>query len=312
METEQTHQEAAPTPPPASSPKKMGKLRASYLLATEGFELLKKDKHILLFPVFSALACVALFLIPCLLYWFSDGAFDLKEAESASYKISSTGYAVILVFYLVLFFVTTYFQAGLMAVVHARINGRGMTFQEGMSVAKTHAEKIFLWSLVSATVGVVLGFISDRSKWFGKIISFFLRASWGIATFFIVPVLILEEGNISDSIKSSAETFKKTWGETIFVNFGTGLFFVLIAFLGLFISGSLMALDFVVFPEIIAIPIFLILLTVLIFFLIGIAIVSSAINSVFRVVLYEYAKSGHIADTFAPELILGALKKKHE
>jgi hypothetical protein len=27
-------------------------------------------------------------------------------------------------------------------------------------------------------------------------------------------------------------------------------------------------------------------------------------------VLYEYAKSGRIADTFAPELILGALKKK--
>lgn len=308
MGTDQAHQEVASTPAevPASvssslPAKKMGKLRASYLLTIEGLELLKKDKQVLLFPIFSAFASIALLSVFCILYRLLDGGFFTNGTENTSSDFGSVGYGTILLLYLTISFVTTFFHAGLTAVVGARINGRSMPFRDGVSTAKAHAEKIFLWSLVAATVGVVLALISDLSKWLGKIVAFFLSASWGIITFFIVPALILEEGNVSDAIKSSAGTFKKTWGETLVINFSASLFLTLVAFLGIVLSVLL-----IVFLP----PLLFILLPLLIIFLIGIAVLSSAINSIFRVVLYEYAKAGHVADTFAPELILGAIKKK--
>jgi hypothetical protein len=222
--------------------KKMGKLRASYLLTIEGLELLKKDKQVLLFPVFSMLANIAVVIFFCILYWIFSGETGSIMHADASQDFSSLGYVVLLVLYLATAFVATFFQAGLTAIVDARINGKSLTFQEGMNIAKAHAEKIFLWSLVSATVGVILGLISERSKWLGKLVAFFLSATWGIITFFIVPALILEEGNVSDSIKSSAGTFKKTWGETIIINFGAGLFLTLVAFSGILVVGLSMAL----------------------------------------------------------------------
>jgi hypothetical protein len=319
MEPNQTPHEVAPIVPSASlPPKKMGKLRASYLLAIEGLELLKKDKQVVLFPIFSALASIVLLVIFCVLYWLLGGDINTVNTVGAdgvkdtTFSLDPAGYAALLVLYLALAFVATFFQAGLTAIVDARINGKSMTFQEGVNRANAHLEKIFLWALVSATVGVILGLISEKSKWLGKIISFFLGATWGIVTFFIVPTLILEEGNVSDAIKSSAGTFKKTWGEAIVVNFGAGLFFGIAALLGIIIFGVIMALCFVFLPVVVAIPIFFLFLTILIMILVGICVLSSAINSVFRVVLYAYAKSGYIADTFAPELILGALKKKGE
>lgn len=311
MESNQTHQEVAPdsTPSPVS-PKRMGKWRASYLLAIEGLELLKKDKQVLLFPVLSGMASIAALVFFCVLYWLLGGDFAADTPQNAGSQFGSMSYGVLLLLYLTLAFITTFFQSGLTAVVDARINGRSMTFKEGMHTAKAHGEKIFLWSLLSATVGVILGFISERSKWLGKLVASLFGAAWGIITFFIVPALILEGGNVSGAIKSSAETFKKTWGETLLVNFSAGLFFGLVAFLVIVCSGIFMAISFVFLPAVIAVPLFFLFLTFLIMFLVGICVLSSAINSIFRVVLYEYAKAGHLADTFAPELILGALKKK--
>ncbi|MBI2120618.1 MAG: hypothetical protein HYT94_03275 [Parcubacteria group bacterium] len=311
MEPQQTHNEVASIPMSAPTPpKKMGKLRASYLLTIEGLELLKKDKQVLLFPVFSALASIVILAVFCLLYWLFVGDFGAMEGGSESSEIGPFGYGILLVLYLLLAFVATFFQAGLTAVVHARINGANLTFKEGMSAASRKSDKIFLWALLSATVGVMLGFISERSQWLGKLVASLLGAAWGIITFFIVPALILEEGKVSDAIKSSAGTFKKTWGETLLVNFSAGLFLALVALLGIVLSVAFAVLGAMFLPVPVAALAFIVLIILLIVFLVGIAVLSSALNSIFRVVLYEYAKSGHIADTFAPELILGALKKK--
>ncbi len=276
----------------------MGKFRASYLLTIEGLELLKKDKQVLLFPIFSMVASIALLAIFCISYWLLGGNFH------------SINYGILLLFYLMSAFTVTFFQAGLTVAVDARINGRSMTFKEGMKAASAHAEKIFLWSLVSATVGVVLGLISNLSKWLGKLVAFFLSASWGIITFFIVPALVLEEGNVSGAIKSSADTFKKTWGETLIMNFSAGLFLFIIGFSGILFLALLAFLLAMFLPAAFILPISLIFLTLIIIFFLGICILFSAINSIFRVVLYEYAKTGRIADTFTPELILASLKKK--
>jgi hypothetical protein len=310
MEPNQTHHEPTPTPAPILPPKKMGKLRASYLLTIEGLELLRNDKQVLLFPIFSAIASTVLMVIFCILYLVLGGEFQMNGTEDTSQNLGSVWYGVLLLAYLLLVFITAFFEAGLTIVVDARINGKSMTFKEGIHATKPHAEKIFLWSLLSATIGVILSFISERAQWLGKLVAVFLSATWGIVTFFIVPALVLEEGDISGAIKSSAATFKKTWGETLIINFSTGLFLTLVAFVGIIAFVSIAVLGATFLPTLLAAPFFLFLFIPFVIFLVGICVFSSAINSVLRVVLYEYAKTGHMSDAFAPELILGMLKKK--
>lgn len=297
---------------PASAPipvKKMGKFRASYLLTVEGFELIKKDKHIFLFPLLSLLANLTFLVIFFVGYFLITGSFDPEKAERTS-DFGYYGYIITFFFYLIGAFILAFFDAGLTLVVDARINGRSMTFEEGMDGAKAHIQKIFIWSLVSATVGIILKIISDKSKWVGKLVAALLHASWGIVTFFIVPALMLEEGKVSDAIKSSANTFKKTWGETIIINFSTGLFLGVLTLLTIivFAIGIFVVAPFV--PAVLVIPALILVAVLIGLFLLGLGIFSHAVDSVLRVVLFEYSKTGRLPDSFAPELILGMLKKQ--
>jgi len=210
-------------------------------------------------------------------------------------------YALIFVNYLCVAFIVTFFQAGLVAIVHARLRGERMGLGDGLRVAASHAGKIFLWSLLSATVGVVLNAVS-RSYAGGKIVAMFAGAAWTLVTFFIVPTLILEPGTIGQAIKRSTETFKRTWGETLAMNFSVGTFMTLIAALSLFLMLPLIATqDFTLILTGFGVQVlFLVLLTFL----------SSTLDAIMRVVLYVYATTGAVPAGANADVIAGAVRKR--
>lgn len=131
---------------------------------------------------------------------------------------------------------------------------------------------------------------------------YFLGAAWGVVTFFIVPVLILENKRLVDSIKDSAIIFKRTWGETLIMNFSTGLFFgvIYLALFMLFIASLFSGSIYIIISSAVVFLASIVLLMV----------ISSTLNVIFKVVLYEYARYGKIPENFTPELILRAIKKK--
>ena len=302
----------APNSTPAIPTKKIGKWHGSYLLVTESFELLKKDKEVMWFPVLAAcsnllivLICGVIFL---LFIWRADPSTlqAIKNSQNAQVQ-NSVGanilvYACLFVLYLIGAFISAFFQAGLVTIVHGRINGNDLTLRDGVNHAKQNAKKIFMWSLLAATVGIILQFIANRSKWIGRIVAYFLGAAWNIITFFIVPVLVLENLTIKDSVGRSANIFKKTWGETLIMNFSTGLFFsfVFVVALILYIATWFSANMYIIVISSILFVVFTVLLSIL----------SSTLQAIFRVVLYEYAAYDKLSDTFTPELILSAVKKK--
>ena len=100
-----------------------------------------------------------------------------------------------------------------------------------MNGAANNFNKIFIWSVISATVGVILRIIADKSKLIGKVVASLFGAAWNILTYFSLPSLVIGNTSIKDSFKESAAMIRKTWGETIIVNFGAGLFFALLAVL---------------------------------------------------------------------------------
>lgn len=296
-------QHVAPTP----TPQKIGKWRGGFLIARQSFALLKADKEIVLFPILATVSTMILGVLFCIIVffflfsghgdaWIAEGNRAMTEGEAIAV------YGALFVIYIIGAFIAAFFQAGLVTIVHARLNGQDFTFRDGMQNAIRNMRKIFIWSVVTATVGIVLRVISDRSEWLGKLVAGILGAAWGIITFFIVPVLALEDLSMKDSIKKSASIFRATWGETIVVNFSMGLLFFLI-FLGGLVVYALSWFTFnVIVIGVMSVLFFL--------FLIILSLISSTLNAVFNIALYEYAAHQKSSEYFSAELLAGAIGKK--
>src|SRR5512136_1070328 len=182
--------------------------------------ILMEDKKLLVFPLLSgiiSLMVLATFILPLIIGKVLGGLFF---------------YAALFVFYLVSYFVVIFFNTALISCVNARLQGREMSVSDGLSNALRHITPILGWALLSATVGIILQLVRERGGIVGKIVSAIAGGAWGLVTFFVVPVLILEDKGVFDAIKESTSLIRKTWGESIIGSGSIMLVFFIIGFLG--------------------------------------------------------------------------------
>ena len=148
-----------------------------------------------------------------------------------------------------------------------------------------------MWAIVAATVGVVIRVIHDRFAFVGKIVAGLLGAAWSLATFFVVPVLVLEERSIQESFTRSVGVFRKTWGETVVGGTTLGAA-ALCAWLTLIAISGLAAMAIGVF----ALPIFFV-------GAIGLMIFFSALQGIYVASLFRYATEGAAPPGFDQALL---------
>ncbi|OGZ20695.1 MAG: hypothetical protein A2494_03795, partial [Candidatus Lloydbacteria bacterium RIFOXYC12_FULL_46_25] len=269
----------------------------------ESWAVLKQDKEIMLFPIISAIASILVFIVMATVFFFVvlGGSMEqLKEVDPEQGQ-GVASYVILFAYYLAAFFVASFFQAGMYIIVHARFTGRDLNFSDGINGAMQNINKIFLWSLISATVGIVLQFIANRSKVVGKIVSALLGAAWDILTYFSLPSLVIGQTSIKDSFRDSAGMIRKTWGETIIINLGVGLLFGILMVLGIFVGLTFVIIVQGLFMTVVAIALVII-------YLLSLTIISSSLNAIFKLALYEYARTGIVPQGFSPELIQNAVK----
>ncbi len=256
-------------------------------LVQQSYAVLKHDKEIMLFPLISMILTIALFfsfMIP--LFFMSDGA---PIQHSSMYYLGLFGY------YLISYFIVIFFNTGLITCAHIRLNGGDPTFSDGIRNAAKHIGRIFVWALISATVGIVLQMISERSNMLGKIAVALVGMAWSLLTFFVVPVMIFENVSVIQSIKQSGHLFKKTWGENVIGQFSMGFFFMILGLLGVIpiAAGIILKSGLLV---LISLP-FVVLYWVLL------GIISSSLNGIFTTALYTYAKTGKAPKAFNDDFV---------
>ena len=184
--------------------------------------------------------------------------------------------------------------------MNARFQGREMSVGEGLSSAARHLPSIFLWALVSATVGVLLHLIQRRAGFIGRFAAALVGGIWSLVTFFVVPVLILEDKGVVDAVKESVALIRRTWGESIVGSGSIMLIFVVIGIFGMVcVFASLLVGNMIVFGS--AVVLFIILVVLL-------AIVASAMQGIFITALYTYARTGIVPSEFNQDLIRNAFK----
>jgi hypothetical protein len=207
-------------------------------------------------------------------------------------------YGILVAFYFVSYFVVIFFNTALISCVNARLQGKDMSVGEGLSNAARHLPSILAWALVSATVGIILHLVQRRGGFIGRVVAALVGGIWSLVTFFVVPILILEDKGVVDSVKESVSLMKRTWGESIVGSGSIMLIFIAIGIVGLlFVFATLLVGSMIVFGS--AVVLFILLVVVL-------AIVASAMQGIFVTALYTYARTGTVPAAFNQDLIQNA------
>jgi hypothetical protein len=264
----------------------------TWKLVSQSFRILRNDPKLLLFPVLSAIGVVAL-SVP-----FFLALFGLHIADGLHFdRWGASSWLLVLLWYWGAAFVTVFFNCALAACVQMQFAGQEPTIGEGLSRAVSRIHVILAWSLVSASVGRILELIQSRSGLVGRIVVMFVGMGWSLATFLIVPVVVMEEQGVMDSIRRSAALLRQTWGEQIISGFAFGWIGLLFAIPGV-VLGALGVNGY---------PIFLV--PTVLWFAALIAAFAAA-SEIFTVVLYRYATSGQAPDGYDAATLNGAFKRR--
>ena len=268
----------------------------SFALVKTSWDILMQDKKLLAFPILSGIISI-LVLLTFVIPLFITGTY----LDSAAQGSSLIFYGTLFLFYLVSYFVVIFFNTALITCVNARLNGSEMSVTQGLSAAARHFPAILAWALISATVGLLLQILADKAGFIGEIAAALIGGAWGLVTFFVVPVLVLEEKGVTDAMKESVALIRKTWGESIVGSGGIMLVFFLIAIVAVIVMTIAVILVPVLF--IFALAAFVMLIIVL-------AVVAAAMQGIFITALYQYAKTGTVPSAFNHDLIANAFVPK--
>lgn len=266
----------------------MNTFSRSWDLIAQSFQIIRKDKKLILFPILSGLSVLAV----AALYFIPLFQLGIVHQYAERQHVEPSAYAWMFLWYCTNYFVIVFFSCALAACAQIRFSGGEATLGAGLSQAAAKLPSILMWAVVASTVGLIIRIIEDRSEWLGKLLSSLLGVAWAVATYLMVPVLVFEQEGTFGSIKRSSQLLRKTWGEQLTGNIGFGLPFLLLS-----IPGILLGMMGVHNPVVLGIALF--------YFLLLIAFMS-AVKGIFAVALYRYATHGEAPAGFSQVNLNGA------
>lgn len=189
----------------------MGRLDRSFRIVAESYRILMQGTELMVLPLLSGV-CMAIV-----------GASFFFGTVYGPRSFDGPTFVAYFLFYFAAYAIGLFFQAAVIVGATERLNGGNPTVKSALEGAARRGAAILAWAMVAATVGTLLRMIHDRVGFVGRIIVGLLGASWSLATFFVVPVLVLEDRSLPASFQQSVNTFKKTWGETFVVSASVGI-----------------------------------------------------------------------------------------
>lgn len=279
----------------------MGTLSRSWDLIKQSFVVLKSDKEMMWLPVLSSLFCLAATVIVFgigFLLVLPPGPFPRGVALQNLMQQQMLPY--VFLFYVVTFSISTYFNVALVSIASNRLAGGHATLNDGLQTAWKRKWSILQWALLAATVGMVLATLERRLGFVGRIVIRITGFVWTLASFFVVPLLVVEDMGPVEALHRSAQIVRKRWGEEVVGGISFGIF-------------SLLAVPAVLLPLMGAqwgkTEMFVGWAVAGVYWLL-LGIVSSAARGVFVAALYRYATEQKIPPGYDVDDLAGAWQPK--
>jgi hypothetical protein len=277
------------------------KIKNSWNLMKASAAVLQADKELMIFPILSSIGVLivtATFAFPMI----AADVFDKMGTGNSQYVT----YIVLFLFYVVQYTVIIFANSALIGAAMIRLKGGDPTVGDGFRIAFQHMGNILGYALLSATVGMILRMISERSGNLGRIVTSLVGLAWNLATYLVVPVLVIEDVGPVGAIKRSAMLLKKTWGEQIVGNFSIGLIFGLASVLVILIGIPFFILAASLEAWALMIAFGVIFVLVLVF----LGLINSTLTGIYVAAVYRYAAEGEASGFFDEQMIQGAFRLK--
>lgn len=269
----------------------MGAIGRGFRLARASWSVVMEERQLLWLPALSFVASLVVAAV------FALGVVGIGLPGPGD-ELGPAAYVLGFLFYVAMSFVTIFFNAAVIGAATERLEGRPASLAIGLGLARRHLGRILVWSVITATVGMVLRLIQERAGLLGRLAAGIVGIAWSAITFFVVPVLLYEPVTAPEAIGRSARIFKARWGEQFTGNVTIGL---AVALVGVAVALPLVAVSAVV--PVVGIP----LLVLAIGFL---AAAGAACAGVFNAALYRYAVAGEVAAPFTRDDLDGAFTPK--
>ena len=267
-----------------------GKSGTGWALFKQSWSVLRLDKELLLFPIFSSIACCLVmltFVVPFAVIPVLNGLVQqgMNQNDANHIVIKAIALVILFVFYVANYTVIVFFNTALVSCAIIRFRGGDPNVGDGLRASIKRLPQILSWAILSATVGLILQQIESQSRIVGQIVARFLGLAWTITTYFVVPVVAVENLGPFAAVKRSVSLLQKSWGEGLVGNFSLKLAGFLLALPGIVVMvGGIIAgvqAESAITAAIIA--------GVGVLYLTGLCIVMSSVKQVFLAGLYLYA-----------------------
>jgi len=263
----------------------MERVRRGWRVTKLGMHVVRADPELMVYMLFSAICSI---IAAFGLVSFSGGIGYFTGGED----MAEDGIVVgVFLSYMVIAIITVFWNAAIVASAHERLTaGTNPSFSYGIRQALKCLPQIFVWGLISGTVGLIIMALESLQESenpvvaiMGGIASFLVQVAWWITTFFVVPMIVLDNIGVGESMKRSPELFKQTWGEDVVATTGTGVINILVIVLIVITCVPLFALG-ELGGGLALLLMFVGIATSVLFF--------TACEAVNRVSLYYFAKTG--------------------
>ena len=281
----------------------MGRFSRGWALAGQSWRVLKSDRSLVVFPVLSATfstIVAALIFLPAAVV---EGLFAGGAQSNENSPVIAA--AIVAVMYISTF-IAIYFNVALAACAVRSLQGEDTSVGYGISAATSRLGAILGWSLIAATIGLVLRVLRDRLPIAGQIAVALVGAAWSVATFFVIPIIALEGQGPWQSLKRSVTIIKARWGESAVGGATISL------------ASTLIGVAVVIVSVAGAIALVSVGLQVLGFALVAVGAVavlvvtavSTALSQIFRVAVYQFAVTEQTPRGFDGEMLQGAFSRR--
>ncbi len=279
---------------------KMGHFKRSVELTKSAWHVLKLDKELMTLPLIGFLYSIVVLVI--------SGA-----VLGASSLVSGNGQSIIRAVAAVVAAVGLTFVSSLIAgaicyaAIH-RFEGGDPTVKGSLAAARQKAKPLFLFSVLTATIGLVLRVIEERIPVGGVIMSWLGSVAWSIASLFAIPFIVTSNEHLGpiEATKKSTSLIKQVWGESVLVSLGIGLIGILVTF-GYLIIATLVT---TLFGLGIGVSAGVVVGILAILGFVALMIGLSVLGAIAKTAIFYWATTGKAPETFNQELLRTALTPK--
>jgi hypothetical protein len=282
----------------------MNVFQRSWKITKLSLNVMRKDKELFLFPIVGGIFSLLFLLAMIFPFIITDPAKD----------VVGTGipfFAVIFIIYFGLALIATFFNTCVVYTVKKRFSGGDATFAESIKFAFSKFHLVVAWSIVSATVGLLLRILDQIGENMGEVgqmimsvLTLILGAVWSIITVFVIPAMVYHNVGPFTAIKRSVHAIKHTWGESLIRYYGLGLIELI-----MIVGGVILGIIFAIMTS--SIPVlFFIVIAIFAIYLVAVVVFFNVANTIFNTALYVYADTGKVPKVYDAEVIANAFQKK--